>query len=81
MRTHLNLAMRAGRPRPENVFTDDELRTIATPVRFVWGDGDVYGPPEIGQRAAQLMGDASVEVLPGGHAPFLDDPERCAALI
>jgi hypothetical protein len=22
-----------------------------------------------------------VDVMPGNHAPFLDDPERCAALI
>jgi pimeloyl-[acyl-carrier protein] methyl ester esterase len=81
MRTHLNLAMRAGRQRPENVFTDEELRRLATPVTFIWGDEDVYGPPEIGQRAAELMPNARLEVLPGGHAPFLDDPERCAAAI
>jgi pimeloyl-ACP methyl ester carboxylesterase len=50
-------------------------------VLFIWGDEDRYGGPDIGRRAAALMSDARVEVVPGNHAPFLDDPERCAALI
>jgi pimeloyl-ACP methyl ester carboxylesterase len=81
MWTHLNLAMRVGRARPENVLTDDELRSIATPVQLIWGDGDIYGGPEIGRRAVAVMPDARLEIVPGGHAPFLDDPPRCAALI
>jgi pimeloyl-ACP methyl ester carboxylesterase len=81
MWTHLNLAMRFGRERPENVLTDEELRLIATPVQFIWGQDDVYGGPEIGRRAVALMPDARIEVMPGNHAPFLDDPEHCAALI
>ena len=81
MFSHLNLAMRSGRARPENVFTDDELRGIDVPVRMIFGDRDVYGGPEIGARAVELMPDARLEVISGGHAPFLDDPAHCAALI
>jgi pimeloyl-ACP methyl ester carboxylesterase len=81
MWTHLNLALRFGRGRPENVLTDEELRSLATPVQFIWGQDDVYGGPEIGHRAVALMPAAGIEVMPGNHAPFLDDPERCAALI
>ena len=81
MSSHLNLAMQSGRPRPENLFSDDELRSIEVPVRLVLGDDDVYGPPEIGRRAAALIPDASVHVLPAGHAPFADEPETCAHLI
>ena len=78
---HLNLAMRSGQPRPENLFPDAELRGIELPVRSIFGDADVYGGPEVGERAASLMPDARLDVLPGGHAPFLDDPGRCAELI
>lgn len=81
MWTHLNRAMRFGRARPENPFSDDELRSITTRVQLIWGDGDVYGGPQIGRRAVELMPNAELEVLNGGHAPFLDDPERCAELI
>jgi pimeloyl-ACP methyl ester carboxylesterase len=79
MWTHLNLALRAGRPRPGNALTDDELRSIAAPVLLIWGDGDVYGGPEIGRRAVELLPQGRLEVIEGRHAPFLDDPERCAA--
>lgn len=81
MWSHLNLAFRAGRPRPGNHFRDEELRSITPSVLFIWGDEDVYGGPEIGRRACDLIPNARLEVLPGGHAPFLDDPERCGTLI
>jgi pimeloyl-ACP methyl ester carboxylesterase len=75
------LAMRLGRPRPENFISDSELRQLAVPVLMIWGDGDPYGGPEIGRRACALVPDARLEIIPGRHAPFLDDPERCGALI
>jgi pimeloyl-ACP methyl ester carboxylesterase len=81
MWTHLNVAMRAGRARADQVLSDEDLRSIRTPVLFIWGEEDRYGAPEIGRRAASLMPDARIETMPGNHAPFLDDPERCAALI
>lgn len=81
MRSHLNLALRNGRQRPENIIGDDELRSLQAPVRFVMGDADVYGPPAVAERAAALMPEATVTTIPGGHAPFLDDPAACAAAI
>jgi pimeloyl-ACP methyl ester carboxylesterase len=81
MWTHLNVAMSFGRARPEQVLSDADLRSVQPPVLFIWGDEDRYGGPDIGRRAAAFMSDARVEVVPGNHAPFLDDPERCAALI
>jgi pimeloyl-ACP methyl ester carboxylesterase len=81
MRSHMLLAMRSGRPRPENYLSDEELGRIEAPVLFVWGADDVYGSPAIGERAVALMPHARMETLPGNHAPFLDDPERCARLV
>ena len=81
MLSHMWLAMRLGRPRPENFLSDAELQHIAAPVLMIWGDEDPYGGPEIGRRAAALIPDAHLEVIPGRHAPFLDDPQRCGALI
>jgi pimeloyl-ACP methyl ester carboxylesterase len=81
MLSHMWLAMRIGRPLPENLLADDELRQLVPPVLMIWGDEDPYGPPDIGQRAARIIPNASVEVIPGRHAPFLDDPARCGALI
>jgi pimeloyl-ACP methyl ester carboxylesterase len=81
MLSHMWLAMRFGRPRPENIFSDAELQRIAAPILTIWGEEDPYGGPDIGRRAAQVIRDARLEVIPGRHAPFLDDPARCGALI
>jgi pimeloyl-ACP methyl ester carboxylesterase len=81
MLTHMQLALRVGRPRPENFLSETELQQLTVPVLMIWGDQDPYGGPEIGQRASALMPDARLEVIPGRHAPFLDDPEHCGALI
>jgi pimeloyl-ACP methyl ester carboxylesterase len=81
MLSHMWLAMRLGRPRPENFLSDAELQRIAAPVLMIWGNDDPYGGPEIGRRAAALIPDAQLEVIPGRHASFLDDPQRCGAFI
>jgi pimeloyl-ACP methyl ester carboxylesterase len=81
MLSHMWLAMRRGHPLPQNFLLETELRRIAAPVLMIWGDADPYGPPEIGQRAAAIIPNARLEVIPGRHAPFLDDPQRCAAAI
>ena len=81
MLSHMRLAMHFGRPRPENFLSEAELGRLTVPVLMIWGDEDPYGGPEIGRRACALMPNARLEVIPGRHAPFLDDPERCGALI
>jgi pimeloyl-ACP methyl ester carboxylesterase len=64
------------------VLSDDELARIQQPVLIIWGEEDHHyqGVAEAKSRAA-LMPAACFEVVPGGHEPWLDDPERCAGLI
>jgi pimeloyl-ACP methyl ester carboxylesterase len=59
-----------GAPRRTSVITDDELARLATPTLFVWGSDEPFGGPEGAHRAARLMPDARVRVVPGaGHHP------------
>jgi len=72
----------AGRtPRPENVLTHDELARLATPLLFVWGRDDVFLAPERARASIDVIPTARLEVVPGGHDPWLDDPAGCAQLI
>ncbi len=79
--TMLQTATRWFSPRPHIVLADSEIAGLHQPVRFLWGDNDMFGGPEIAERAADLMQDAAVAVYPGGHHPQLDDPERCGKFV
>jgi pimeloyl-ACP methyl ester carboxylesterase len=59
----------------------DELRRLPTPTLILWGDHDPVGGPEVARAVAQLIPDARLELLPGGHVPYLGDPERVARLV
>jgi len=59
----------------------DELGRIEQPAVFVWGEDDVFAGPEYGRRACEVMRDARLEVIPGGHCPWWDDPPRCGELV
>jgi pimeloyl-ACP methyl ester carboxylesterase len=69
-------------PRPGMVLTDIELASLRQPVLVVWGDGDQrFCPlPQARMAIARIPG-ARLEVVPGGHQPWLDEPHRCAALL
>jgi pimeloyl-ACP methyl ester carboxylesterase len=75
------LLMRWRTPHRHLVLTDDELRAIEVPTLFVWGDRDVFQAPDGGRRACELMPDARMEVISGGHHPWWDDPAGCAELL
>jgi len=79
--TFMQATLRWRSPRPGVVLSDAELRAIAQPVHFVWGEGDIYGSPSIGRRTANILPHATLEVRPGGHFPQLDAPETCAQSI
>jgi pimeloyl-ACP methyl ester carboxylesterase len=79
--TFMETTLRWRSPRPGIVLSDSEIRGLRQHVRFIWGDGDIYGAPEIGDSAARLMQHATITVHPGGHFPQLDDPEGCGRCI
>lgn len=74
-------ALRLRGPRRAFQLRDEELATVAQPALFIWGDRDTYGSPAVGRRAVTVMPNASIEVLPGGHLPWLENPHRCARLL
>ena len=41
----------------------------------------MFGGPEIGERTARLMPRAEIEVVAGGHLPWLDEPEASAEAV
>lgn len=77
----LERTIRFQRPKSEFVLDTEELAELKQPTLFVWGEDDSFGPPRIAKRAAAAMPDARVEVVPGGHNPWLDEPRRCADLL
>lgn len=72
--------MHSTRRRRESVVTAAELRRISHPVRLIWGERDPFGGPASGRRAADLMPDAGLHVVPGGHAPWLHHTDLVAGL-
>jgi pimeloyl-ACP methyl ester carboxylesterase len=69
----------ARRGDPRLVLSEADRGRISAPVRFVWGEGDPFGGPEIGREFAAAFPNATLEFLPGvGHAPWMDDAEEAA---
>jgi pimeloyl-ACP methyl ester carboxylesterase len=63
------------------LLTSDERARVTQPVQFVWGGDDPNGGEAIGRGFADAFPHATFEVLPGaGHAPWIDEPDRCGAL-
>lgn len=61
---------------------DDVLGRITAPVHFVWGAQDPQGGEAVGRAFAARIPGATIEVEPdAGHAPWMDDPARCAASV
>jgi pimeloyl-ACP methyl ester carboxylesterase len=59
---------------PDVRLGTEELRRVRQRTLFVWGESDVFGGPKIGEQAVRLMPRADIEVVTGGHLPWLDEP-------
>ncbi|MFC0681175.1 alpha/beta fold hydrolase [Lysobacter korlensis] len=77
----LHAAIRLRGARPQTALTAETLRRIERPVQLIWGDRDPFGPPSVGEEAARILRRAEMHVVPGGHAPWLTDPDGVARLV
>jgi pimeloyl-ACP methyl ester carboxylesterase len=63
-------------------YLGDQLNQLQVPVRFIWGSKDAFEKPETGKQKAATIPDHQFEVVENaGHCPWLDQPEKCVALI
>jgi pimeloyl-ACP methyl ester carboxylesterase len=57
------------------VLTDDELRGLSMRTLILWGEHDRFLPQEHGRRAAALVPDAQLRIIPAaGHSPNWEAP-------
>lgn len=70
-------------PLVGDVFHLEEaaLARIAAPALLVWGARDEAFPLEVAERAAQVMPDATLHVVDGGHSPHVERPAEVLAAI
>jgi pimeloyl-ACP methyl ester carboxylesterase len=68
--------------RVVNESYEDDLARLACPVDLVWGDDDAEAPLAVAEAAVRLMGEGTVEVLPGaGHLTPLTAPDALRAAV
>lgn len=66
----------------QTVSALDRLHLLQSPVLLVWGDHDRTIPVAHARRAAALIPNCQLEILPGcGHYPALQCPEKVAGLV
>jgi pimeloyl-ACP methyl ester carboxylesterase len=63
------------------LFTDEVLDSIEIPVAMAWGTNDPFGGAATAEDFAARIPGADLTLLDGmGHAPWIDDPDRCAEI-
>ncbi len=62
-------------------ITDEDLRGLVVPTLLVGGDHDPVGGADVARRIQQLIPHAELNVLDGGHAPWLGHPEQVASIL
>jgi pimeloyl-ACP methyl ester carboxylesterase len=57
-------------------FTDDDLAAVHAPMLLVWGRDDAFGDVGVAERAREAHQNVSLQIIEGGHMPWIDDPEQ-----
>ena len=67
---------------PTILFSDELLGSIRVPVHFIWGADDPFGGADVAGAFAPRIPGATLDVVDGGgHAVWLDDPDRVAVAV
>jgi pimeloyl-ACP methyl ester carboxylesterase len=48
---------------------------------FLWGEREPYAPPQYATRARTVVPNVVMQLVAGGHLPWLDDPSACGDAI
>jgi pimeloyl-ACP methyl ester carboxylesterase len=67
--------------RPAYQLSDDQLRRVAQPTQFIWGDNDPFGDLDVARQVAGLVPHALLHETTAGHLPHVDRPAECAGVI
>lgn len=59
----------------------EELQKLSIPTLLVWGQNEPLGDAKVAKEVSELIPHCQIEIIPGGHAPWLGHPHRVAKLI
>ena len=77
----LHTLLRLRGARPSMALTPDQLREIRHPSLLIFGADDPMGAAPVGKCLADILPDAELHVVDGGHAPWLHHADQIAPLI
>src|SRR5918994_6494771 len=75
---HRPLGRQSARCAPAGDPHTRRARPYHPTVQLIWGEDDTFGPPAVGEQAADLIPDAELYVVPGGHGPWFRYAEHIA---
>lgn len=66
-----------GRGKAVQTYSDEELKAVQVPTLVIWGEEEAFFPVAHGERAAALIPNSRLLVLPGaGHLPWMEQPSE-----
>ena len=74
----LNALIRLRGNQPEMRLSAKQLEQIAQPTLVFWGENDPFGSVKVGERMVNVMPNAELHVVGGGHAPWLKHSKHIA---